>query len=137
MVLVEGESCAQTLWFHEIPALGIPGANNWKDERDAPALEGIGTVYVVVEPDRGGQAVLDWLKSSRLTTGAVTPRIVVMDRRRSSSSASPTSGGARSTSGARSPSSEATAPRATVKLVSLSNAKDVSDLYLQDRGRVL
>ena len=61
VVLVEGESCAQTLWYHEIPALGIPGANNWKDDRDAPELEGIGTVYVVIEPDKGGQTVLDWL----------------------------------------------------------------------------
>ena len=63
VVLVEGESCAQTLWYHEIPALGIPGANNWKDDRDAPELEGIGTVYVVIEPDKGGQTVLDWLKA--------------------------------------------------------------------------
>ena len=69
VVLVEGESCAQTLWYHDIPALGIPGANNWKDDRDAPELEGIGTVYVVVEPDKGGQTVLDWLKTSMLTTG--------------------------------------------------------------------
>ena len=69
VVLVEGESCAQTLWLHDIPALGIPGANNWKDDRDAPELEGIGTVYVVIEPDKGGQTVLDWLKASTLTTG--------------------------------------------------------------------
>jgi hypothetical protein len=33
MVLVEGESDAQTLWYHGIPAFGIPGANNWKEER--------------------------------------------------------------------------------------------------------
>ena len=73
VVLVEGESCAQTLWHHEIPALGIPGANNWKDDRDAPELEGIGTAYVVIEPDKGGQTVLDWLKSSTLTTGRRKP----------------------------------------------------------------
>ena len=68
VVLVEGESCAQTLWYHQIPALGIPGANNWKDDRDAPELEGIDTAYVVIEPDRGGQAVLNWLAASRLTS---------------------------------------------------------------------
>jgi hypothetical protein len=68
VVLVEGESCAQTLWHHGFPALGIPGANNWKDDRDAPELEGIGTAYVVIEPDKGGQTVLNWLKTSALTT---------------------------------------------------------------------
>src|SRR5829696_7963248 len=31
VVLVEGESDCHTLWFHEIPALGIPGASNWRD----------------------------------------------------------------------------------------------------------
>jgi hypothetical protein len=30
VVLVEGESDAQTLWHHGIPALGIPGADTWK-----------------------------------------------------------------------------------------------------------
>jgi putative DNA primase/helicase len=30
VILVEGESDAQTLWYHGIVALGIPGANNWK-----------------------------------------------------------------------------------------------------------
>ena len=104
VVLVEGESCAQTLWFHDIPALGIPGANNWNDARDAPALDGIGTIYIVVEPDHGGQAVLDWLKSSRLTTGRDPedrrdgPTEIVLERVTDP-------GGARSTSGARSPSS--------------------------------
>src|SRR5215217_164796 len=31
VVLVEGESDCHTLWHHEIPALGIPGATNWRD----------------------------------------------------------------------------------------------------------
>ena len=30
--LVEGESDAQTLWYHGEPAVGIPGANGWKAE---------------------------------------------------------------------------------------------------------
>ncbi len=73
VVLVEGESCAQTLWYHQIPALGIPGANCWKDDRDAPELEGISTAYVVIEPDKGGQTVLNWLAGSMLTTGRRKP----------------------------------------------------------------
>jgi putative DNA primase/helicase len=31
VIMVEGESDCHTLWFYEIPALGIPGASNWRD----------------------------------------------------------------------------------------------------------
>lgn len=41
MVLVEGESDCQTLWLHDIPALGVPGAANWNEERDAWRFDGI------------------------------------------------------------------------------------------------
>lgn len=61
---MEGESDCHTAWLHDIPALGIPGANNWREERDAPHLEGVGTIYVVMEPDKGGEAVLKWLSAS-------------------------------------------------------------------------
>jgi hypothetical protein len=64
--LVEGESDAHTLWQHEVPALGIPGARAWKDERDAPLLDGIDQVFVVIEPDTGGDAVLLWLERSTI-----------------------------------------------------------------------
>ncbi len=66
VVLVEGESDCHTLWFHGIPALGIPGAANWREERDACHLEGIETIYVVIEPDRGGDAVRQWLSRSTI-----------------------------------------------------------------------
>ena len=56
-VLVEGESDCHTLWYRDIPALGLPGANGWRDDRDAAHLAGIGTIYVVVEPDQGGETV--------------------------------------------------------------------------------
>ena len=54
--LVEGESDSQTLWYHEEPAVGIPGANGWKAEWAAD-LEGIDRLYFVVE-DGAGEAVL-------------------------------------------------------------------------------
>jgi DNA-binding transcriptional ArsR family regulator len=60
LVLVEGESDCHTLWFHEIPALGIPGASNWKEEW-ASHLDGIEKVYAVIEPDKGGDALRDKL----------------------------------------------------------------------------
>ena len=66
MVLVEGESDCHTLWYHDVPALGVPGAGTWNEERDARHLEGIARVYVVVEPDRGGEAVKHWLARSAI-----------------------------------------------------------------------
>ena len=55
VVLVEGESDAQTLWHHGIPALGVPGAGTWKPEW-ARHLEGLERIYAVIEPDGGGEA---------------------------------------------------------------------------------
>jgi hypothetical protein len=66
ITLVEGESDCHTLWYHGFDAVGIPGAANWKDERDAPHLDDFGAVYVVVEPDKGGDAVRKWLSTSRM-----------------------------------------------------------------------
>ena len=66
VVLVEGESDCHTLWHHDVQALGIPGANNWREVRDAPFLDGISTIYVVVEPDRGGESIKGWLATSSI-----------------------------------------------------------------------
>ncbi len=52
VVLVEGESDAQTLWHYDIPALGIPGAGTWRAEW-AEHVEGL-TVFVWQEPDAAG-----------------------------------------------------------------------------------
>ena len=65
-MLVEGESDCHTLCYHEVPALGMPGAGTWNEERDARHLEGIARVYVVVEPDRGGETVKHWLARSAI-----------------------------------------------------------------------
>jgi hypothetical protein len=65
IVLVEGESDAQTLWFHDIPALGLPGAATWQ-EAWAADLDEIRDILVVVEPDAGGAAVRRWLSTSRI-----------------------------------------------------------------------
>jgi hypothetical protein len=60
VVLTEGESDCHTLWFYEIPALGIPGASNWRDEW-ASYLEGIEKIYVIIEPDHGGDTLRERL----------------------------------------------------------------------------
>ncbi len=64
IVLVEGESDCHTLWHHGIPALGLPGAANWKEARDASHFDDIPIIYVVIEPDTGGEAVRKWLAKS-------------------------------------------------------------------------
>jgi hypothetical protein len=65
LTLVEGESDAQTLWQHGYPALGLPGAALWKNEW-AEHLNGVEQIYVVIEPDAGGDAVMGWLAKSNI-----------------------------------------------------------------------
>lgn len=66
VVLVEGESDVHTLWHHGIPAIGLPGATNWREDRDARCFDGIETIYIVIEPDKGGQSVRKWLGQSAI-----------------------------------------------------------------------
>lgn len=63
---VEGESDAQTCWHHDRPAIGVPGASNWNEARDAAELDGIPAIYVCIEPDQGGEAVKNWIASSAI-----------------------------------------------------------------------
>jgi hypothetical protein len=74
VVLVEGESDAQTLWHHGIPALGIPGAANWREDL-ASVFDRIKTIYIVIEPDRGGETVRAWLSRSRIRDRARLVRL--------------------------------------------------------------
>ena len=66
--LVEGESCCHTLWQAGIGAVGVAGASNFKDERDAEYLERFERIFVVVEPDAGGDTLLARLSASRLAS---------------------------------------------------------------------
>lgn len=66
IVLVEGASDCHTLWYHGIAALGIPGANTWKDDRDVRYFNGFSTIYVVIEPDQGGERVKEWLAKASI-----------------------------------------------------------------------
>jgi len=63
IVLAEGESDTQTLWTHKFPALGLPGANTWREDW-AGYLAKFPKIFVVIEKDRGGEAVLSWLDDS-------------------------------------------------------------------------
>ena len=57
LVLVEGESDSWTLWFHGLPALGIPGATMAKT-LEAAHLDRLTRIYLFQEPDAGGEAFL-------------------------------------------------------------------------------
>lgn len=73
VVLVEGESNSHTLWFHDVPALGIPGANNWRNGW-SKYLDGIEKVYLVVEPDHGGDALRE-----KLTGSGISDRLYLVE----------------------------------------------------------
>jgi hypothetical protein len=54
VLLVEGESDTHTAWYRGLPAVGVPGVDNWRDEW-AEHLNGIPKIFVVVEPDEAGK----------------------------------------------------------------------------------
>src|SRR5262249_53666035 len=58
LILVEGESDCWALWFHELPALGIPGANAVKT-LEKEFIEAVQTVYIHREPDKGGATFVE------------------------------------------------------------------------------
>jgi hypothetical protein len=91
VVLVEGESDSQTLWLHGYPALGLPGANNWNEERDAGHLDGLDAIYVLIEPDQGGQALLDKMRASSIQSRVRLVRLAEMKNSRISTSPTRTS----------------------------------------------
>jgi len=54
--MVEGESDTQTLWYMDVPALGIAGASLFKIDQ-AAMLQNL-KLYLHIEPDRGGETFL-------------------------------------------------------------------------------
>ena len=76
VVIVEGFSDYATGRLHGLPVYALPGASGWKEQRDAPALEGL-TIFVVIEPDQGGQALAEKLGASRLRDQI---RVVTLDQ---------------------------------------------------------
>jgi hypothetical protein len=79
VTIAEGESDVHTLWHHGIPAIGLPGADNWREDRDAKCFDGIDTIYVVIEPDKGGEAVRKWLARSAIRTRAKLLKLPAKD----------------------------------------------------------
>lgn len=65
VVISEGESDTQTLTCRGIPAIGVPGATSWKEDW-AKFFDGIETIYIVIEPDTGGDAMVKWISRSAI-----------------------------------------------------------------------
>lgn len=57
-VLAEGESDTQSLWQMGIPAIGVPGAVNFKAEHTG-YLKDLKKLYIHQEPDQGGETFIE------------------------------------------------------------------------------
>jgi len=53
VLLVEGESDVQVCWYNKVPALGVPGATNFKSEW-ASVLLPFPEIAIIQEPDKAG-----------------------------------------------------------------------------------
>lgn len=54
IVLVEGETDSLSLWYHDMPALGVPGANNFKKEY-SKLFKDFNKVIIHIEGDEASQ----------------------------------------------------------------------------------
>jgi hypothetical protein len=74
--LVEGESDCHVLWHYNEPAIGVPGAKNWRDEWSV-YLDDIPEIRVLVEPDAAGEemwkAIFGCNRLSQRTVKVVLP----------------------------------------------------------------
>jgi len=78
VLLVEGESDCHTAWLYGLPALGVPGASNWRAEWKAQ-IEGL-DVYAWQEPDGGGVTFVSALAGKGLPEArGLTPPAGVKD----------------------------------------------------------
>jgi len=65
VILVEGESDTQAGWYHDEPVIGVPGATGFQGGW-AAELDGIEKIYVIVEPDEGGETFWQRLAATEL-----------------------------------------------------------------------
>jgi RecA/RadA recombinase len=68
VLAVEGETDALTAWHRGWPAIGLPGASNFRDDRDAAWFDGIEKIIMVREPDQGGGVMTKRLAGSRIAS---------------------------------------------------------------------
>jgi hypothetical protein len=68
LLVVEGETDGLTGWYHNVPTLGLPGADTAKLLESA-YLRAIERIYVVKEPDRGGETFIAGVAARLRTLG--------------------------------------------------------------------
>jgi hypothetical protein len=74
VLVVEGESDCHSAWHRGIPAIGVPGAGNWRKEW-ATYFDGIGRILVFVEPGDAGEKLWNAL----IETKALRDRLERID----------------------------------------------------------
>jgi len=58
IIIVEGESDAQTLWYYNIQAIGVPGASNFKKEYKE-IFSRFNKIYIHSEEDKGAEELVN------------------------------------------------------------------------------
>jgi hypothetical protein len=75
VLLVEGESDTHVAWYRGLPAVGVPGVDNWR-EGWAEHLDGISKIFVVVEPDDAGKKLWRTLVSCKALDGRLRKVVI-------------------------------------------------------------
>ena len=75
VLLVEGESDCHVAWYRGLPAVGVPGVDNWRYEW-AEHLNGIPKIFVVVEPDEAGKKLWQTLVSCKTLDGRLRKVVI-------------------------------------------------------------
>lgn len=75
VLLVEGESDTHVAWYRGLPAVGVPGVDNWKDAW-AQHLAGIPKVFIMVEPDEAGKKLWRTLVSCKALAGRLRKVVI-------------------------------------------------------------
>jgi putative DNA primase/helicase len=75
VLLVEGESDCHVAWYQGLPAVGVPGVDNWRDAW-ALHLDGIPKIFVVVEPDEAGKKLWRTLASCKTLAGRLRKVVI-------------------------------------------------------------
>ena len=66
ITIVIGESDCIALWFEGLPAIGLPTPMSWDEARMARHFDGFRRINVVLNPSKGADAILSWLRQSSI-----------------------------------------------------------------------